>query len=305
MWHGRGMPELPEVETVRATLAATLPGRTFALIATDGSPRFAGASDALGATITAVRRAGKYLLIGLAPPGGTEDAELVIHLGMSGQLLLVDPGVGSPRFRVRATLTASGSGSTGVDLELRDVRGFGRASVVPTGDHGGLGVLARLGPEPDDERLAELLATRLAGRRIAVKALLLDQSVLAGVGNIYADEALHRARIHPEAPGGDLSANAVIALSAAVRDVIAAGIANGGTTLRDYRQADGTDGDHQHHLAVYGRDGEPCATCGTAIIKIRVAGRGTHLCPDCQRRPRRRRSRRAPATATTRPRAAR
>ena len=224
----------------------------------------------------------------------------MIHLGMSGQLLLVDPDVESPRFRFRASLAGDGPGAAPVELELRDVRGFGRATVVATGDHGGLGVLARLGPEPDDEQLAERLGERLAGRRVAVKALLLDQSVIAGVGNIYADEALHRAGVHPEAPGGDLRADAVVALSLAVRDVIAAGIANGGTTLRDYRQADGTDGDHQNHLAVYGRDGEPCPTCGAVIVKIRVAGRGTHLCPDCQRKPRRRRSR--AAGTTTRPR---
>lgn len=295
LWHGRGMPELPEVETVRATLAATLPGRTVARIVTDGSPRFERAAEALGATVTSVRRAGKYLLIGLAPAGGAEDAELVIHLGMSGQLLLVDPSTPAPRYRFRATLGAPRSGLAPVDLELRDVRGFGRAAVVDLGDHRELGVLGRLGPEPDDERLPELLAARLAGRRVAVKALLLDQSVLAGVGNIYADEALHRAGVHPATPAGDLRPDAVAQLSRAVRDVIRAGIANGGTTLRDYRQADGTDGGHQHHLAVYGREGEPCATCATPIVKLRVAGRGTHVCPACQRTPRRRRARPSPA----------
>ena len=258
MWHRRDMPELPEVETVRSTLAAILPGRRFHQIITDGSPRFDGAAEALGATITDVRRAGKYLIIGLSPPGCEEDAELVIHLGMSGQLLVVDPAVDSPCFRFRASLTTDDAGTEPLELELRDVRGFGRATVVALGDHGGLGVLGRLGPEPDDDHLTEWLAERLTGRRVAVKALLLDQSVIVGVGNIYADEALHRARVHPESPGGDLRAEAVTALSLAVRDVIAAGIANGGTTLRDYRRADGSDGDHQNHLAVYGRDGEPC-----------------------------------------------
>jgi formamidopyrimidine-DNA glycosylase len=293
------MPELPEVETVRATLREVLPGRRFEAITTDGAPRFAGATDALGATVTAVRRLGKYLIIGLAPTGGAEDAELVIHLGMSGQLLLVDPASPSDRFRFRARLAPAVPGGAPVELELRDVRGFGRATVVATGDHAGLGVLGRLGPEPDDEHLAERLAARLAGRRVAVKALLLDQSIIAGVGNIYADEALHRAGIHPATPGGDLRPAAVAALAVAVRDVIAAGIANGGTTLRDYRRADGSDGDNQHHLAVYGRDGEPCPTCGTPVVKTRVAARGTHLCPACQRPPRRRRTtaprRRGPA----------
>jgi formamidopyrimidine-DNA glycosylase len=293
------MPELPEVETVRATLAEVLPGRTVDAITTDGSERFAPAADALGATITSVRRAGKYLLIGLgAPPDGqageaAEDAELVIHLGMSGQLLLVDPDVASPRFRFRATLRPADADRDGepIVLELRDVRGFGRASVVPVGDHATLGVLARLGPEPDDDDLEGWLVRRFAGRQVAVKALLLDQSVIGGVGNIYADEALHRAGVHPEARGGDLRPAAIATLSVAVRAVIAEGVANGGTTLRDYRQADGSGGEHQHHLAVYGRDGEPCATCGSVIVKIRVAGRGTHLCPTCQRRPRRRRAR--------------
>lgn len=133
-----------------------------------------------------------------------------------------------------------------------------------------------------------------------MKALLLDQSIIGGVGNIYADEALHRAGIHPEARGGDLRPAAVATLRAAVRDVIAEGVANGGTTLRDYRRADGTDGAHQHHLAVYGREGEPCIACGSPIVKIRVAGRGTHLCPTCQRRPRRRRTVRATRRVRTR-----
>jgi formamidopyrimidine-DNA glycosylase len=285
------MPELPEVETVRATLASVLPGRTFEAIATDGSERFDPAADALGAAVTSVRRAGKYLLIGLGAGGAAEDAELVIHLGMSGQLLLVDPLVVSERFRFRATLGAPATGGEPIVLELRDVRGFGRAVVVPVGDHAALGVLGRLGPEPDDDQLEGWLVERFAGRQVSVKALLLDQSVVGGVGNIYADEALHRARIHPEARGGDLTRPSIAALSIAVRDVIAEGVANGGTTLRDYRQADGTDGEHQHHLAVYGRDGEPCGTCGSIIVKIRVAGRGTHLCSACQRRPRRRRAR--------------
>jgi len=157
-----------------------------------------------------------------------------------------------------------------------------------------------LGGHPSGE-VASLLAVRTLLRELLQSPvdetnplILLDRAIRA------SDEALHRAGVHPESPGGDLRAGAIAALSVAVRDVIAAGIANGGTTLRDYRQADGTDGDHQNHLAVYGRDGEPCPACGSAIIKIRVAGRGTHLCPDCQRRPPRRRAR--PATATTRPR---
>ncbi len=285
------MPELPEVETVRAALAAVITGRTVDAITTDRSPRFDGAADALGAVVTTVRRSGKYLLIGLAPHGGTEDAELVVHLGMSGQLLLVEPEVVSPRYRFRATLAAPSPSRAPVVLELRDVRGFGRATVVPTGDHRNLGVLGRLGPEPDDEHLAIHLTSVFAGRRVAVKVLLLDQAVLAGVGNIYADEALHHAGVHPGARAGDLRVAAVTDLSIAVREVIASGIANGGTTLRDYRRADGGDGDHQNHLLVYGRTGEPCTRCGTAIVKIRVAGRGTHLCPVCQPRPRRRRSR--------------
>lgn len=147
------MPELPEVETVRATLAAALPGRVVDDVVTDGSPRFASAADAAGATVTDVRRSGKYLLIGLGPTPadsgstGEADAELVVHLGMSGQLLLVDPASPSARFRFRATLVAP-SGAAPIGLELRDVRGFGRATVVAPGDHRDLGVLGRLGPSP-------------------------------------------------------------------------------------------------------------------------------------------------------------
>jgi formamidopyrimidine-DNA glycosylase len=172
-------------------------------------------------------------------------------------------------------------------LTYTDLRRFGTWQVFD--DDAALRVFldARLGPEPLDGGVpARELGRRLAGRRAPVKALLLDQRVVAGVGNIYADEALHRARIHPETAGGAVARPALGRLAEALSAVLAQGIEAQGASIRDYRTPAGGYGSMQERFAVFDREGQPCPRCGTAIVKLRVAGRGTYVCPRCQRRRR-------------------
>ena len=266
------MPELPEVETVRAGLAPLIEGRRIVAAGGHPSPKFAGAADAVGSTVTGVGRRGKYLLVEL------DDArQLVVHLGMTGQLRRrAAERADDPYVRAWWAL------DDGSVLELRDVRRFGRVAVVPADDHTSLPTLAALGPEPFDEAFTPATLWRgLRDSRLRVKTQLLQQRVVAGIGNIYADEALWQALVDP----GRRTVTRVQAerLHAAIRSVLAAGIANGGTTLRDYRAVDGASGRNQHHLTCYGRGGEPCLRCGTALRRRVLDGRGTTWCATCQR----------------------
>jgi formamidopyrimidine-DNA glycosylase len=266
------MPELPEVETIRRQLAPLLVGRRFTAAGAHPSVKFAPAAGVVGATVTDLGRRGKYLLSSL-----DDGRELIVHLGMTGRLRPRNGDEPDPYVRAWWAL------DDGLVLELRDVRRFGRVAVVPAGDHRTLPTLHHLGPEPLEEAFTpESLHRGLAGSRMAVKTQLLHQRVVAGVGNIYADEALWLAGLHPGARRvGWARAGA---LHAAVREVLTAGVAHGGTTLRDYRDVDGGSGRNQHRLACYGRAGQPCGRCGAILRRRLVDGRGTHWCPTCQRR---------------------
>ena len=266
------MPELPEVETVRRGLEPLLTGRTVVLAGSHPSLRFQAAADATGSTISAVQRRGKYLLIALG-----DGRDLVIHLGMTGQLRVDEPpGIDDPYDRAWWRL------DDGRRLTLRDVRRFGRVAVVGE-DRTALPTLAALGPEPFDEAFtADSLWHALRARSVRVKTQLLSQRPVAGVGNIYADEALWRARVHPGTRR--VSRPAAIRLHEAIVAVLDDGIRHGGTTLRDYRTVDGGQGTNQHHLACYGRAGLPCERCGTVLRRSVIDGRGTTHCPTCQRR---------------------
>ena len=274
------MPELPEVETIRGQLAPRLEGAEVVAAGAHPSAKFATAVDAIGARITVLRRRGKYLLAEL-----DHDLDLVIHLGMTGVLAL-SPGVEpepSPYLRAWWGLAPRTDGGGPEVLTFTDVRRFGRTVVVPHGDHATLPTLARLGPEPlgTDFTAAHLgAALRKAGAPL--KAVLLGQRVVAGVGNIYCDEACWRAGVHPGSRR--VPAARVPALHAAIRQVLAEGIEHGGTTLRDYRDGEGASGSHQRHLDCYGRAGEPCNRCGTLLERSVVAARGTTSCPTCQPR---------------------
>jgi len=268
------MPELPEVETIRAALGPLIEGRTVVAAAAHPSAKFASAPLAVGHRFGRVRRRGKYLLADLVGADG-DARELVVHLGMTGQLR---PGLDRHDPHVRAWWELD----DGTDLVFRDIRRFGRIALVPYGDHRSLPTLARLGPEPfSDEFTADGLWRSLARSRTRVKTQLLGQRVVAGVGNIYADEALWDAGIHPGARRvGRARAGR---LHDAIRDALAAGLANGGTTLRDYRTVTGEEGRNQHALACYGRAGLPCSRCETVLRRTVVDARGTTWCPRCQR----------------------
>jgi formamidopyrimidine-DNA glycosylase len=282
------MPELPEVETVRRQLEPWLLGA----VVTEGwsfpSPKFTDAPAATGARITAVGRRGKYLLIGLDGPADQPARELVVHLGMTGRVSVrpASPALGGAMAATGpddAYLRARWHLADGRSLDFHDVRRFGRIAVVPAGEYGRLPTLAELGPEPwDPEFDGTSLRTYVHARRRFVKTLLLSQRPVAGVGNIYADEALWRAEVHPQARR--LTRAQADRLAEAVREVLTEGVANGGTTLRDYRDAEGAEGENQHHLDCYGRGGEPCNRCGAELRATVVDARGTTFCPVCQRR---------------------
>jgi formamidopyrimidine-DNA glycosylase len=273
------MPELPEVETVRAALAPALTGRTLDVVEILDSrlvrpfePR-AVADELEGERITAVERRGKYLIFRFG-----SGRSLLIHLRMTGSLRHAANGAPADDPYRRAVVRLD----DGSDVMYRDVRRFGTWLLLEPGELEPY-LATRLGTEPfSTEFTPRRLAARLAGRRAPIKAALLDQRTLAGMGNIYVDEALWRARIHPLKPAGELAPEEITRLRAAVRRALEAGIARQGATLRDYTKPDGGRGRMQEEFKVYGRGGEPCDRCGTPIEKTRVAGRGTWYCPHCQ-----------------------
>ncbi len=254
--------------------------RRVELLAPPG-PKYAALERASGQRVLSVGRRGKFIL---APLSAGD--ELVIHLGMTGSISAEEPA-GAAALHVRVKVHLGGKGPK--TLYFRDARRFGRFLVVPAGEYGSLPTLAALGPEPFDETFtAEGFAARLGRSRTAVKTYLLSQRPIAGVGNIYADEALWRARIHPLTPASDVPKAKAAELLGAIRAVLAESIAANGTTLRDYRRVDGGAGGFFERLAVYGKGGQPCPRCGTEMVRTVVGQRGTVHCPHCQRLPRRR-----------------
>ena len=280
------MPELPEVETVVADLRPWLAGATieevrlcFPSIVRHPEPeRFAAVLRER--TITSVTRRGKYIL---AVVGG--DDLLVVHLGMTGHLSYVERGSPlAPHTHAIFLLRPAGSTAATVELRYRDVRRFGRLLFGTEAELTAARKLPRLGPEPLDPAFSpQDLYRRLHRRRAPLKALLLDQAVLAGVGNIYADESCFRARVRPDRAAAELSRPAVRRLHAALRETLAMGIANRGSSVDDYVDAWGEQGSHQRVLQVYGHAGEPCPRCGRPLALVRIAGRSTVFCRRCQR----------------------
>jgi len=273
------VPELPEVETIRTGLEPVLVGRTFERVEI-ADPRLTRpheprevAAELEGETVEALERRGKYLVVRFET-----GRVLLIHLRMTGSLQHHRNG-NSAEDRYRRAVVRLDNGS---DIAYRDVRRFGTWLLLEPGELEHY-LASRIGAEPLGRSLnARSLADRLAGRRAPLKALLLDQRLFAGVGNIYADEALWWARLHPLRAGQALGAGELSALVRGIRRALRLGIARQGATLRDYRGADGVEGGMQHEFRVYGRADEPCLRCGTPIEKTRVAGRGTWYCPNCQ-----------------------
>ncbi len=272
------MPELPEVETVANGVDARVRGQRIVAVWTSGKPQTFKSLESdieeilTGARIAQVRRVGKTIVMTLARDEVT--AEFLVHLGMTGRLL-----VSAAEVPVPAHTHAVLSLADGREVRFVDPRRFGRLSVqaleaVETG-YAGPGV------EPLTIS-AEQFRKLFRGRKTAIKAALLNQSLLHGVGNIYADEALARAGVRPRRQAGRLTRAESARLHAALREVLTRAIELGGSSLSDYVDADGVRGFFQLEHRVYGRGGDPCRVCGTAIRKIVVGGRGTHFCPKCQ-----------------------
>ena len=273
------MPELPEVETIRRQLAPVVEGRRLAEIEVldprwcEPAPPWEIGNAVSGRRIERLDRRGKYLVWELSG-----DVHLVMHLRMTGNLLYTDDA----RFaRVRMRL------DDGKSVDFADQRRFGTGVVLLGSDARDDYFASRLGVEPLSTAFtAEHIREIARGRRAPAKAFLLNQERIAGVGNIYADEALFIARIHPLKPIGTLRGKQFEELRAAVVEVLEAGIDARGATIDDFRHADGAEGSFQDRFLVHLRAGEPCGRCGTTIVKIRAAGRGTYLCRRCQRPPR-------------------
>src|SRR3954471_1435349 len=273
------MPELPEVESVRRRIAPVLEGRLFERVEIS-DPRLVRpyepaevAAELTGERVESVDRRGKYLIVRFE-----SRRALLIHLRMTGSLGHHERGVDGEEPHRRAVVRLN----TGSDVTYRDVRRFGTWLLLERGELEPY-LDSKVGEEPLDVLFtAARLGAKLERRRAPIKAALLDQRTLAGMGNIYVDEALWRARIHPLRPALRLDRNEVRRLHNAIRASLERGIARQGSTLSDYRLPDGGSGSMQNEFKVYGRGGEPCDRCGTPIAKTRLGGRGTWFCPTCQ-----------------------
>ena len=273
------MPEMPEVEIIRRYLDTQVAGKTIMNLDIR-LPRMIKWPDVegfralvTGRTIKSMNRRGKYLLMEL-----DNDSKVVFHLRMTGRLVYEPTGETSDHHaRVIFHL------QDGASLVYGDTRTLGTIHGLKPQELGMLKGLAEMGPEPlSAEFTAEYLDKTAKQRKVAIKSFLLNQKYIGGIGNIYADEALFLAGIHPLRPANSLTQAECNSLWESVNKVIAAGIADGGTTFRDYQNGEGGKGSHQEHLYVYGRKGEQCRNCGAVIERITVGGRGTHFCPKCQ-----------------------
>ena len=274
------MPELPEVETIRRSLVDKVVGRRineveFLLSRLVKWPS-AGEFQAVltNRTIVNLTRRGKYLLFHL-----DDQQVMVVHLRMTGRLSYVTPGMEIDKFtRIIFKLDNDDR------LIYGDTRTLGTLYLLPPEELWRISGLANMGPEPLSTEFTLIYFTEMLKKRHGnIKAVLLNQKYIGGLGNIYVDESMAIAAIHPERIASSLINDEVEKLFHAINKVIADGITHGGTTFRDYRDGSGKRGSHQHHLAVYGRKAAPCFTCGTLIVWKTVAGRGTHFCPNCQK----------------------
>jgi formamidopyrimidine-DNA glycosylase len=289
------MPELPEVETVRTGLSQLLPGKRITGVDFDWQKGFPNApadvqAFLIGAAVIAVRRRAKVLIIDL-----DSDYSLVIHLKMTGQLVYRSDseqfGAGHPSASLVGELPDK---STRVTLQLgdssrlffNDQRKFGWMRLMPTAEVDNLDFFRKVGPEPlgKDFTATDFIACVRRRPNSGIKSVLLDQTVVAGIGNIYADESLWAAKLHPETKVVTIGDDALSKLYTAIRDILQLSISKGGSTDRNYVDARGRRGSYLSFAQVFRREGQPCPRCATPISKIRAAGRGTHICPVCQQR---------------------
>lgn len=282
------MPELPEVETVRLGLEKFLVGDSFVSVDvlrkdSVGYPSVKEFVKGLtGRKVVAAKRRGKYLLIELDSKAG-----LGVHLRMSGRLIVADKKHREAQFlRVLIKL------KSGRELRFEDMRVFGRMWYVPPGEDflTVIPALQDLGPEPLDGLSPDYLVEAFRNKKQAIKTALLDQTIIAGLGNIYADEVLFQTGIHPLSLAGSVTEREAAKLVVAIDKTLRKAIQHGGTTLRDYTNSEGVNGNYQHQSWVYGREDEPCRVCGTEIERIKLTGRSAHFCGQCQKKLRVRRT---------------
>lgn len=287
------MPELPEVETVARGLRRLIVGKNIVKVSHDNAKSFPNSlvevnNFMVGANIGGVRRRAKVIIIDL-----DDSWSLVAHLKMTGQMVYRGEenwGAGHPNDDFLAELPVRATRvqiefSNGSKLFFNDQRKFGWMKLLPTAEIKNMPFFVKVGPEPleDSFTLENFIDRFKRKKRSAIKAALLDQSVIAGVGNIYADESLWRAQIHPETRVESLDSSEFKRLYEAVRYVMNLSIEKGGSTARNYVNADGGKGNYLDYANVFRKEGSLCARCGSEIIKTRVAGRGTHICPVCQK----------------------
>lgn len=289
------MPELPEVETIRIGLAQLLPGLTVKSVEHDWAKSFPNApadvdNFLIGATVKAVRRRAKVLLIDLS-----SNYSLIVHLKMTGQLVFVGDqrfGAGHPNDDLIGQLPSKFTRVT-IDFTNRaklffnDQRKFGWMRLMPTIEIPEIDFFKKVGPEPLEKGFTAKEFISRVNRRAntSIKAAILDQTVLAGVGNIYADESLWFAKIHPATLVKNVPKAKLVKLWSAIIEVMLMAINKGGSSDRNYVDASGKKGSYLSFANVFRREGQPCPRCGTTIEKTRVAGRGTHFCPVCQKQP--------------------
>jgi formamidopyrimidine-DNA glycosylase len=286
------MPELPEVETVRRGLHDLIIGRQVTAVSHDNPKSFPNAAEdveqfLIGATVTNVRRRAKVLLIDLST-----NYTLVIHLKMTGQMVFRGEavfGAGHPNGSLIGELPDKSTRVTttfddGSRLYFNDQRKFGWMKLLPTLEVPNIDFMQKIGPEPleVDFTVAQFAERFRRRAKSPIKAALLDQTVVAGVGNIYADESLWGAKIHPNQPVGTLTKGQFTTLYHELRSVMNLAIEKGGSTDKNYVNAEGKRGSYLSFARAFRREGQPCPRCGTTIIKFRAAGRGTHICPHCQ-----------------------
>ncbi len=279
------MPELPEVETVVRGLAPHLEGRKITAARSSRLLRALPSARRLARGLVRRRvarlwRRGKYMLVDL-----DDGRALLVHLGMSGRLVL-EPLRSRPEKHLHLAVRLTGLGA---ELRFYDPRRFGRVALGRIDELARWTGLGRLGIEPLEASPGEIAAA-LRARPKRLKALLLEGGAVAGLGNIYADEALFRAGVHPERVASTLGDAEALCLGHEIRAVLEEAIASGGSTIGDYVGPDGEAGAFQESHLVYGREGEKCPRCGRKIVRREIAGRGTHFCPGCQKLPRRRRA---------------
>lgn len=290
------MPELPEVETVKRGLAELLPGRTITGVTVETEKSFPNSEPdvqnfLIGAHVTEVKRRAKVLIIEL-----DTKYSLLIHLKMTGQLVFRADGgerfgAGHPNHSLIGDLPDRSTRVTlhldGANLFFNDQRKFGWVRLIPTVEIPNIDFFKKVGPEPlaADFTPGQFRQRLQRRKRSTIKAALLDQTVIAGVGNIYADEALWAVKVHPATRVEDVSAIKLNKMYTALRDVLELSISKGGSSDRNYVDAKGKRGSYLTFAQVFRREGKPCPRCGHTIIKIRVAGRGTHICPHDQKLP--------------------